>query len=272
MMRTNILFLIFMPIMIYTQTKRFFYKVSFRTNAEQVESTLNDIVILDINDKENYFYSNEYLYIDSINLVKNKRQFAYPKFNKIIKWNKSKNEFEMINNLSMNFYIYKSKRQINWTLLEEKKKIGDYLVQKAIGSYGGRNWIAWFANDIPLPFGPYIFYGLPGLILELYDDEKNYNFTFIQNKNYNETFENEKLLKKYLGVRKFEIEEKDWKKIQINYYENPIPEYKDGNAMIMKDDGAQYTQTDYRNLENNIKNNIKRNNNPIELTEKINYK
>ena len=110
------------------------------------------------------------------------------------------------------------------------------------------------------------------IILQVFDDANNYNFSFIQNKNYNSELNSENFIKKLFGDRKFNIQEKDWKKIQFNYYNNPIPEYKNGEAIMMEESGENYTSIDYRNLEKKIQNQIKIFNNPIELSEKINYK
>ncbi|QAR29993.1 GLPGLI family protein [Ornithobacterium rhinotracheale] len=67
--------------------------------------------------------------------------------------------------------------QLKWQLQKDKKEILGYTVQKATTSYGGREWEAWFAQDIPLAYGPYVFNGLPGLILEIYDTENEHHFT-----------------------------------------------------------------------------------------------
>ncbi|QAR29992.1 GLPGLI family protein [Ornithobacterium rhinotracheale] len=67
--------------------------------------------------------------------------------------------------------------QLKWKLQKDKKEILGYTVQKAITSYGGREWEAWFAQEIPLAYGPYVFNGLPGLILEIYDTENEHHFT-----------------------------------------------------------------------------------------------
>ena len=80
------------------------------------------------------------------------------------------------------------------------------------------------------------------------------------------------IIKKLLAHDKMDIKEKDWAKIQLNYYKNPIPEYFAGDAMMMKDSGEKYTQNDYREVEKNVQKQIKILNNPIELSEKVEYK
>ncbi|MGP2571037.1 GLPGLI family protein [Ornithobacterium rhinotracheale] len=66
---------------------------------------------------------------------------------------------------------------LKWQLQKDQKEILGYAVQKATTQYGGREWEAWFAKDIPLSYGPYVFNGLPGLILEVYDTENEHHFT-----------------------------------------------------------------------------------------------
>ena len=69
--------------------------------------------------------------------------------------------------------------KINWKILNEKRKIKSFDVQKAESEFGGRKWIAWFTNDIPIQDGPYKFYGLPGMILEITDIGYNHSFKLI---------------------------------------------------------------------------------------------
>jgi len=63
---------------------------------------------------------------------------------------------------------------IQWTIKDEYKKILGYTVQKAVGSFRGRTWTAWFTKDIPYPFGPAKLHGLPGIILEAGDATFHY--------------------------------------------------------------------------------------------------
>jgi len=267
-MKWLFLFVVIIPLTMHSQTHRFYYSVFFKEDTTIIK---NDLMVLDINAEGNIFYSNEYLHIDSLNNINKKVRFAYPKFKKIVKWNKGDTSFDFIERLSVNSYQYNTKKSISWHLHSDSKMIGSYNVQKATAEYGGRKWIAWFTNDIPFPFGPYIFYGAPGLILEVYDEKHDYHFSYTENRNFPQQVNIEKILLKYLGLKTFKIKEIDWKQIQLNYYNNPIPEYKAGEAMMVKSNGKEYDANDYRELEERIKNNIRRQNNPIELDQKIFY-
>jgi hypothetical protein len=66
-----------------------------------------------------------------------------------------------------------------WQMSEEKKTIGEHQCQKATCTFAGRIYEAWFAPDIPINDGPWKFYGLPGLILEVYDTQHHYEFQFL---------------------------------------------------------------------------------------------
>lgn len=58
-----------------------------------------------------------------------------------------------------------------WTLHEESAKtILGHECQKATCTFRGRVWTAWFALDVPISDGPWKFSGLPGLIMEAYDE------------------------------------------------------------------------------------------------------
>lgn len=98
-----------------------------------------DLTVLEINNDTNMFFSNEYLKIDSINKSTNKFSFAYPNFKDVITWKKQDNSFDFKKNISMNYYQYNKKVNIDWQLINETKKIGIFTVQKAEGEYGGRN-------------------------------------------------------------------------------------------------------------------------------------
>lgn len=85
----------------------------------------------------------------------------------------SNGDFYFMDNFANNnLFVKENNNKWNWKLHQETKQIGDFTCQKATISFRGRNYIAWFTNEIPVPFGPWKFQGLSGLILEVYDTNK----------------------------------------------------------------------------------------------------
>lgn len=85
-------------------------------------------------------------------------------------------------------YIVKKQNVKNWTLSNESKLIDNYLCYKATTENIVVNKdktfrhpiIAWFCPQIPFPFGPAGYGGLPGLILELQTKDAVYGANKIQ--------------------------------------------------------------------------------------------
>lgn len=76
-----------------------------------------------------------------------------------------------------NFFEYREPNNIKWKIENEKKIIGKMTCVKATTRKYGRNWTAYFTEEIPFNYGPYKFNGLPGLIIELFDDKKDFYYT-----------------------------------------------------------------------------------------------
>lgn len=68
--------------------------------------------------------------------------------------------------------------RIPWQLTDQQREIGGLPCQKAIGEFRGRTYHAWFTYTIPISDGPWKLTGLPGLIIEAYDDKKTVIFLF----------------------------------------------------------------------------------------------
>lgn len=67
---------------------------------------------------------------------------------------------------------------INWQITNETSTISGLNCQKAIGEWRGRTYTAWFSNELPYHAGPWKLNGLPGLIIEAYDTNKDIVFKF----------------------------------------------------------------------------------------------
>lgn len=55
-----------------------------------------------------------------------------------------------------------------WNISSEKQTIGNLTCRKFSTNYRGRTYEGWYAENVPIPFGPYKFSGLPGLIVQIY--------------------------------------------------------------------------------------------------------
>jgi GLPGLI family protein len=61
--------------------------------------------------------------------------------------------------------------QINWNITDETRLIKNYKCYKATTYFRGRDYTAWFTTDVPIIAAPWKFNGLPGLILDIYDNK-----------------------------------------------------------------------------------------------------
>jgi GLPGLI family protein len=105
-----------------------------------------------------------------------------------------------------------------WTILDETQEILSHKCKKATCRFRGRDYIAWYALDIPISRGPYKFAGLPGLIMKIFDTENLYSFECIEmektnnNPMYKDIKENGKIL---------HISKKEFINMEKKHYGNP---------------------------------------------------
>lgn len=116
-----------------------------------------------------------------------------------------------------------------WKISNEQKKIGKHVCIKATAtSEKGENVVAWFAPEIAISNGPEIWGGLPGLILELNQNDGEFVFTVedIQMVNQVEIIKPSK--GDNISLKKFnELEEKKRQEMKEMYGGN-------GNMIIIK--------------------------------------
>ncbi|PQA94980.1 GLPGLI family protein [Chryseobacterium piscicola] len=253
---------------------RFHYKYSFIPDSNKRDSIVQDIMTLDVDlsKKESNFYNDAKRYNDSI-LSKNGatavQRLFFLQHNSNLTYNISK---DLLKDKIIYHTVYSAirmkiteKKRPKWVLVAEEKRIGDYLCQKAETNYKGRNWIAWFTKEVPVSEGPYKFSGLPGLIVEIYDEQKNHEFSLIEVKK-----------NKIAELHDFSKKEKEITQMQLNKL---IDEgYKDPNANIkeMHISNSNYTfllndgnivkiQKDIKNLGNELSKQMRRMTNSIEI-------
>lgn len=168
-----------------------YYDYTIVKNIKQPEKAKAGIAILQVGKNYNKFIDVSSLKIDSINEklshqatinTNDINQFLAIGFKAAFKYqlilNKLTNQFSYTDNIEGKHFAYNEiTPNFDWKMKNESKEILGYQTKKATVAYGGRNWTAWYTEEIPIQFGPYTFNGLPGLILEIYDEKNHYHFT-----------------------------------------------------------------------------------------------
>lgn len=168
--------------------------------------------------------------------------------------------------MSRDKFFIKIDDGLKWNILPQTAVIANFNCQKAEVEYGGRNWIAWFTKEISVSEGPYYFHGLPGLILQIQDDQQDYIFTATEIKNLTSNSLNEI----EGGVQ---INWNQFKKVLQDYFDSPYSFAKAKGMKVVKDNGSGGTmEIDYRKRIIETQEMLLENNNPIELIHKNDYK
>ena len=81
---------------------------------------------------------------------------------------------------SETYLIFETLPDISWDIsFQDQDTILGQLCNKAVGEFRGRRYIAWFAPDIAVSYGPWKLQGLPGLILKIKDAANKVDFLAI---------------------------------------------------------------------------------------------
>lgn len=164
---------------------KFTYLLQYIPNNLNREHITKELFSLQISDKRAFFISENKLKFDSVFIAEfNKRPDNINLSNisagssfLIIQTNNNSQFYESI---GITLLSYNSSVIDNWKLINETKIINSIACKKAEVRYKGRDWIAWYSTEIPLPYGPYKFSGLPGLVVKITDKTGDYDFELVK--------------------------------------------------------------------------------------------
>ncbi|MFS4432120.1 GLPGLI family protein [Chryseobacterium sp. S90] len=276
MKKILILLILMLGMHINAQTHRFIYELQYRfepngTNYDKEE------MVLDINPDEVKFYESEFLASDSLNILHGgiSSQHTSQSGQTIIRKrnsNKNKNFVQIM--MMPYYYVFETEDNVQWKIEADTKKINNYNLQRATAVFGGRNWTAWFTPDINIPEGPYKFRGLPGLVLYVEDDKKDFVYSFSRNKNLPKTYDTKSFLERHYSLDAIAIDLKKWVKLNLEFYNDPYARMRtefqpDWNVRI---NGRQIkSKEEFAGLTKQTQIDIKKYYNPIELDKAIPY-
>jgi GLPGLI family protein len=269
---TKLIFCFFLIIVNLTflsaQHSSFIYELNYKPVSDSIKAE-KIVFYLDVRNKESLFRSDAFRLSDSLRAKRgfgngydmeynNKQLYIYknPDKKEILKY--------VFVPLIFTTYAIPIQEQLHWTISDEKKKIGNYNCQKAETQYGGRKWTAWFTDEIAIQEGPYVFHGLPGLIIKIHDEKSDYDFELGQIKDFKWNKLNKENFQRKISWENFQ-------KLQKNFYDDAL-------AMINKSDIKDYDEsgnevkTNFKKMKEDIQRSIRRKNNPIELNYKLQYK
>jgi GLPGLI family protein len=116
---------------------------------------------------------------DMATMSKNNNKFRGASYDKLYK-NFATSKLTIIDQIGRDIYSMEEEiPTFNWKILPDTIRILNQVCQKAICTFRGRNYEAWFAEGINISEGPWKFNGLPGLILKIEDSKKEYTFVAI---------------------------------------------------------------------------------------------
>ncbi len=267
--------LLLFPFFISAQTHRFIYEYQFKSDslAQYFEK---DNMILDINPDDVKFYPYIYAEKDSINKVQKTRSYIWEE-NLPALTRKRNSNINMSYILLNDFFKLESKDEVIWKLSPDTKKVTNYTLQKAQTKFGGRNWTAWFNNDVNLNEGPYKFRGLPGLIFEIADDKNNFKFSLIKSYQLKETYNTQDVLETFAGEKPTAVSEKTLRRKQLELFNDPLQDFKedfksgggDTKWFVM---GTQVTSIEqFKDLSKQTQEQMRKENNPIEIDKAVRY-
>lgn len=182
----------FTALSINAQVNRFVYQVTMKPDAENKSDVKTESAYLDISAEKSQFYSENRIKRDSVmqamfqsggarNFNREQMESLRSNIDYTIEKDKKSQKTIFKNRIGRDLYSYEEDRPLNWKMLSETTKIGDYKVQKAETDFAGRKWTAWFTTDLPYQDGPYKFSGLPGLVVKAEDDKGEYSFDLMKN-------------------------------------------------------------------------------------------
>ncbi|AZA55830.1 GLPGLI family protein [Chryseobacterium shandongense] len=260
---------------ILAQTNRFVYQVTMKPDASDKNDIKTENAYLDISQEKSVFYSENRIKRDSViqatiqsggargfnrDQIQNLRSII----NYSVEKDKKNQKTIFKDRIGRDVYTYDEDRPLNWKIMQETTKIGEYKVQKAETDFAGRKWTAWFTTDLPYQDGPYKFGGLPGLIVKVEDEKGEYSFDLM--KNYK--------IADFPTLNQFgntiKVKRTDYVKQQKKFMEDPMAFMSQGGGGPMRMGGGNRggggNPAEMRKrMEDRIKEESKKNSNPIEL-------
>ena len=239
----------------------FTYLLNYKPNSLTKDYMLKEFFSLQITDTRAFFISDNQLKFDSAFTVQfnnrnsslDLRSVPSTKFTFLIIHTVDNTQFYQL--AGMTSLSYNTPIINTWKLIDETKIINSVACKKAEVRYKGRDWTAWYSTEIPFPYGPYKFSGLPGLIVKITDKTGDYDFELVK------SLSNVNLKGKVISVNDSRyknaklVTQKELVQARENFRQNARKQMESMGTVFMDDDNGK----------SRLKESEKAGHNPIEL-------
>ncbi|MEJ8590907.1 GLPGLI family protein [Riemerella anatipestifer] len=170
----------------------FTYLLKSKPNNLYPENLYQELFSLQVSDSRSFFISENLLKYDSIFTSEmntairggsNSINFSgksFPKTNSKFLVVQENDKTIFYGTVGTSVLSYQEPKINSWKLVDETKIVNSFSCKKAELRFKGRDWIAWYSTEIPFPYGPYKFGGLPGLIIKMTDKKGEYDFELVK--------------------------------------------------------------------------------------------
>ncbi|MGX1023596.1 GLPGLI family protein [Psychroflexus sp. MBR-150] len=258
----KLIILFFIPTLLISQNKMSFnvivdYSLEWQSDSLDVSSkTKTENFKLYISNNQTFFVSEHRIRLDTL-IYNNASVGDLNQLMSLPKPSSNKRIFKTSKNIIVydafmtKVYKYEDDVDLNWKLINETDTINSLKVKKATTNFRGRDYIAWYSEEIPISDGPYKFKGLPGLIIKIFDTEKEINFSLVGFKKLNR--EKEIIVDYDIDAQNTTIE--NYYKAYYSFLENPIP-HLESQGMVFDEKTKRIIRQRYRERNNKANNKI----------------
>lgn len=239
-----------------------YYEVDFISDSTALNVVSTDLMVLYVGKKyskfRNYFQEqrdsilevskqnpnpNPTLILGQVNQIQKPKM----KYTIVKDWeSKSYKYYDRI--IPDNFFFEGKLSEESWDILNEYDDYEGFKVQKAMTTYAGRTFVAWFSVDIPINDGPYIFGNLPGLIVKISDTKNHYSFKMVGISKMNKSLEHT------VSPSPIKVTKRKFFQLEYEYNANVLERLASGGITVVDPNQAKEVQKRFE-----------RKNNPLEL-------
>lgn len=239
-----------------------YYEVDFVSDSTALDVVSTDVMVLFVGNNQSKFRNYYQMQRDSIVeaakqnpnpnpsvILGQVNQIQKPKFKYTIVKDWTSRTYKYYDRIIPDNFVFEGELGTeNWEIMDEFDDYEGIKIQKAVTTYSGRTFVAWFSTEIPINDGPYIFGNLPGLIVKVSDTNNHYSFRMVGITQLNENLDH------FVSPSPIKVSKRKFFQLEHEYNANVLERLASGGITVVDPNQAKEVQ-----------NRFQKKNNPLEL-------